>query len=88
LLGEFAGKKHEPETHAVQLRDGRSLSGTWEEIVAAMRDGSSHAGRSLAEYMATEARRGFSLTGAKIPTTDAETFLRASANAGLLRIVT
>jgi hypothetical protein len=39
------------------------------------------------EFMATEARRGYSLTGVKIPSVDAESFLRGSANAGLLRIV-
>ena len=35
----------------------------------------------------TEARRGFALTGILIPTRDAESFLRASADAGLLRIL-
>ena len=37
--------------------------------------------------MQSEARRGFSLTGMLIPTRDAESFLRGSADAGLLRIV-
>jgi hypothetical protein len=44
-------------------------------------------GRSVQEFMATEARRGYSLTGVKIPTHDAESFIRGSADAGLLRIV-
>jgi hypothetical protein len=39
------------------------------------------------EYMVAEARRGYSLTGVKIPTVDAESFIRGSADAGLLRIV-
>jgi hypothetical protein len=53
-----------------------------------MRDASRHlAGRSLQEYMSNEARRGYSLTGVKIPTSDAESFIRGSASAGLLRIV-
>jgi hypothetical protein len=37
--------------------------------------------------MSSEARRGYSLTGVKIPTSDAESFIRGSASAGLLRIV-
>jgi hypothetical protein len=37
--------------------------------------------------MMTEARRGFSITGVEIPTGDPESFIRGSADAGLLRIV-
>jgi hypothetical protein len=43
--------------------------------------------RSVEEFMQGEARRGFALTGVLIPTRDAESFLRASADAGLLRIL-
>ena len=39
------------------------------------------------EYMINEARRGLSATGKHIPTRDAESFIRGSADAGLLRIV-
>ena len=74
-------------THRI-VRDGREYSGSWEQIVRAMRDANSqYHGRSLQEYMQTEARRGFSLTGLTIPTADAESFIRGSADAGLLRIV-
>jgi hypothetical protein len=37
--------------------------------------------------MQQEARRGFSLTGILIPAGDAESFIRGSADAGLLRIL-
>jgi len=37
--------------------------------------------------MLTEARREFSRTGIRIPTADAESFIRGSADAGRLRIV-
>jgi hypothetical protein len=50
-------------------------------------DNIAFAGRTLSDYMLTEARRGFSMTGIEIPTTDAESFIRGSADAGLLRIV-
>ena len=42
---------------------------------------------SVKDFMQTEARRGYSLTGHTIPTEDAESFIRGSADAGLLRIV-
>jgi hypothetical protein len=70
------------------MSDGIEYIGSWERIVKEMREASRHtAGRSLQEYMANEARRGYSLTGVKIPTSDAESFIRGSAHAGLLRIV-
>jgi len=43
--------------------------------------------RPVREFMMNEARRGFSLTGVVIPTGDAESFIRGSADAGLLRIL-
>lgn len=74
--------------HRIMLNDGRVFVGTWERIVRAMRDANkTMVGHSLQDYMTTEARRGYSLTGVKIPSGDAESFIRGSANAGLLRIV-
>ena len=74
--------------HEVTTSDGRQFHGSWDEIVAAMRDADgTFNGRSVAEFMANEARRRFSLTGVVIPTGDAESFLRGSADAGILRIV-
>jgi tetratricopeptide (TPR) repeat protein len=77
-----------PHRHHRIVRDGREFTGTWEEIVSSMRDANAaYVGRSLSEFMATEARRGFTITGVEIPTGDAESFIRGSADAGLLRIV-
>jgi Tfp pilus assembly protein PilF len=74
-------------THRI-VRDGREFDGSWEQIVGAMRDANAqYAGRTLQEFMQTEARRGYSITGVRIPTHDAEQFIRGSADAGLLRIV-
>ncbi len=63
----------------------RTYEGTWEEIVQQMRD---YKGSDipLEQYMASEARRGYGLTGVEISWQDAESFIRGSANAGLLRI--
>ena len=88
LLADLSDSKKAPELHRVEGRNGQRCDGTWEEIVGAMRDASGGAkDRSLEEFMQAEARRGFALTGVLIPTRDAESFLRASADAGLLRIL-
>ncbi len=64
---------------------GHTYEGTWEEIVQQMRDQKA-AGLPLEQYMATEARRGYGMTGIEIPWRDPESFIRGSAHAGLLRI--
>ncbi|MFN2398011.1 MAG: tetratricopeptide repeat protein [Gemmatimonadaceae bacterium] len=88
LLNDLSEKKrHDSEVHSIAI-DAREYVGSWDEIVRQMRDASRvFAGRSLQDYMATEARRGESLTGVRIPVHDAESFIRAAARAGLLRIV-
>src|SRR6185436_12798716 len=93
LLTDLADRKGEEEPvehqqHRVMTREGRPFEGTWDDIVQKMRDSNTaYAGRSTQEFMITEARRGYSLTGVSIPTGDAESFIRGSADAGLLRIV-
>ena len=90
LLADLAEHKEPeptPSGHHIE-REGEVFQGSWEDIVRKMRDSNaSFAGRTLEEFMATEARRAETRTGVKIPTTDAESFLRASARAGLLRIL-
>jgi len=77
-----------PNSHQVTLRDGYALDGTWEEILEKMRAVNGEPrGDSLTEFMVTEAHRGKALTGVEIPTADAESFIKGSATAGLLRIV-
>ena len=93
LLTELAGQKEEdddapPAEHRIVTEEGRELSGSWEDIVEKMREASAvFAGRSLHDFMTTEARRELARTGLRIPTTDAEAFIRGSADAGRLRIV-
>lgn len=62
-----------------------AYEGSWDDIVRQMRD-RKNADVSLEQYMATEARRGYGLTGVEISSQDAESFIRGSADAGLLRI--
>jgi len=89
MLSDLAGQKlSDTLEHRILLNDGRIYVGSWDRIVRAMRDANkAMTGRSVQEFMATEASRGYSITGVKIPIGDAESFIRGSANAGLLRIV-
>lgn len=87
LLADLSGKREQVPSHDVVARDGREYNGTFDEIVDQMRSDSTLPARSVAEFMQQEARRGFSLTGVLIPSSDAESFIRGSADAGLLRIL-
>jgi tetratricopeptide (TPR) repeat protein len=76
------------ELHRVTLPSGVSYAGTWEQILRQMKDAAAEwAAGSIAEYMAETAQRSRRQTGVAIPTTDAESFIRGSAEAGLLRIL-
>ena len=87
LLADLGERQRPPAVHNVVGRDGTPYDGTWDEIVDQMRQRSSTTWRTALEFMQSEARRGLSITGRLISTTDAESFLRGSADAGLLRIV-
>jgi tetratricopeptide (TPR) repeat protein len=87
LLTDFAEQRRDGVHHRIVTGEGRQYEGSWDEIVRGMRDASSTGGRSVEEFMRTEARRGESITGMRISTRDAESFIRASADAGLLRIL-
>jgi Tfp pilus assembly protein PilF len=100
LLSSLADSKSEDElaspqidlgVHAVLTREGRRLTGSWEEIVRSLRDADLEAGHegggTLRDYMTRTAKRTYSETGVRVPSHDAELFVRGSADAGMLRIV-
>lgn len=90
LRTELAGMHKQPraEVHRVRTREGQTYIGTWEEIVAEMRDNDdAFSGRPIREFLEEAAARASALTGIKVPATDAESFIRGSAEAGLLRIM-
>jgi Tfp pilus assembly protein PilF len=89
LLSELADQRDPIEPrHRIMTREGREYIGSWDQIVREMRDANKQwAGRTVQEFRHNEARRGYSLTGIMIPTHNAESFIRGSADAGLLRIV-
>ncbi|HEY5218783.1 MAG TPA: tetratricopeptide repeat protein [Gemmatimonadaceae bacterium] len=76
------------EPHQVVGDDGINYEGSWDEIVTLMRDADrADAVATVEEYMNGRARSVLAQTGIQLPSHDAESFLRASARAGLLRIV-
>jgi tetratricopeptide (TPR) repeat protein len=91
LLTELHAMQRRPqhgEAHQVATLAGTILRGTWEEILDQMKAADREwDDATLAEYMSGLARRGQAETGVIIPLTDAEAFIRGSAEAGVLRIV-
>ena len=79
----------ERDTHTVLTPDGHRLTGSWEEIVRSLRDADMEGlqDRTTDEFMVRMSKRTFRETGVRVPHHDAELFVRASADAGLLRIV-
>lgn len=77
------------DVHTVLTKDGERLTGSWEEIVRFMRDSDMEGlqDRTPNDFMARVSKRAFRETGVRVPHHDAELFVRASADAGLLRIV-
>jgi tetratricopeptide (TPR) repeat protein len=90
LLTELHGMRTaaKADIHRVSTAAGATYVGTWEEIVLQMKDDAAEdAHGSLEAYMLASAQRGLRQTGIAIPATDPESFIRGSADAGLLRIL-
>ena len=76
------------EAHRVRTTRGVTSTGTWDEIVLQMKmDDRYWAEVSVSDYMEQVARRSRDETGVIIPADDAESFVRGSAVAGMLRIL-
>jgi tetratricopeptide (TPR) repeat protein len=88
LLTGLVEKKEVDDTHHIVSSNGMAYRGSWDEIITRMRDADTEvAGHTIEEYMQRTARRMLTATGIQLPSHDAESFIRASAHAGLLRIV-
>jgi Flp pilus assembly protein TadD len=86
--GYQAGEGAAAASHRVVTSEGREIDGTWEDIVRRLRDASGEfAGRSVSDFMTAVATRQYRTTGIRISARDAESFIRGSEHAGLLRIV-
>ena len=86
LLSTLAEKQSATDHHQVEVA-GSKYQGSWEEIVRRMRDAIGVPSNSMHEFMNEVATHGYRQTGVQIPTDSAEQFIKASATAGLLRIV-
>lgn len=74
--------------HTIANLSGKTFRGTWDEILEQMKSADREwAEAPVHEFMVDLARRGAAETGVVIPTTDAESFLRGSALAGVVRII-
>ena len=75
----------EVQAHRVRTAEGTLFEGTWDEIVAGMRD---HADPTLqvSVFMRRAARQIRERTGGVVPTDSAEAFVKAGARLGLLHI--
>ena len=88
LLTNLVDRKEEVDTHHIVSSNGTAYRGSWDEIITRMRDAEPEvAGHTVEEYMQRTARRVLTATGIQLPSQDAESFIKASARAGLLRIV-
>jgi tetratricopeptide (TPR) repeat protein len=91
LLAELPGMQRRPQVtdhHVVITLGGHTLRGSWDEILTQLKatDGF-WAEASLTDFMAGLARKGRREAGVEIPITDAEAFLRGTAEAGVVRII-
>jgi tetratricopeptide (TPR) repeat protein len=90
LLTELQGmKRRNSDMHDVELADGTKYFGTWDDIVLQMKqDDADWAGGAIADYMEAIASRSSREHGVHISITDAESFIRGIAAAGLATIMT
>ncbi len=86
LLSTLAEQRQGLE-HQIIAPDGSRFAGSWDDIVRRLRDETGNPTDSVREFMDVVSKHGFRQTGVRIPTNDAESFIRGSAIAGLLRIV-
>ncbi len=70
----------------VRTRKGAVFHGTWDEVVRQIRDAAGFSHEPPAHFMRRLAERWHERYGVHIPLTDAESFLRGAAEAGLYRL--
>jgi Tfp pilus assembly protein PilF len=90
LLVELQGmqRRQTSDPHRVKTTSGVTYTGSWEEIILQMKmDDRELAESSLEHYMQRVASRSRVETGLAIPVTDAESFVRGAAAAGMLVII-
>lgn len=84
--GRAGSAEIDDSEHVVCTIEGAQLAGTWLEIVRQLRDARGLPGETVAQFMRRKADEERDRTGVSIPSDDPESFLRAIARAGQLRI--
>lgn len=74
------------DVHVIRLNDGHQLRGSWSEIVRQMRDQAGFSHETVMQYMRRLAERWHERSGIEVPFGDPESFLRAAADARLIRL--
>ena len=74
------------QEHQIVFPDGSLVTGTWVEILAALRDADRNPDETIAEYMRRRAGEEWQRTGLNLPHLEVVAFLRAGAQAGYWRI--
>ncbi len=91
LLTELQAMQKRPVvvgSHTIATLTGRMLVGTWEELLLQLKNADREsASASVLDFMRDHARHGAAETGVVIPVTDPEAFIRGSARAGVIRII-
>ncbi|HEY0019212.1 MAG TPA: tetratricopeptide repeat protein [Longimicrobium sp.] len=80
------GAQHSPAAHRVRTAEGSVFEGSWDDIVAGMRDSCGEPAITLTAFMRRAARQIQERTGRDVPCHSAEAFLKAGARMGLLHI--
>lgn len=75
------------EEIVTRLRDAERERDARQQEHKHVQSGADSGAATLQEYMTRAARRALTQLGVQLPSNDAESFLRASASAGLLRIL-
>jgi Flp pilus assembly protein TadD len=81
-----AGESGEVPSHRVQLQQGRSLSGSWAEIVQQLLERREAGSESIAQFMRRHAGQEHARTGTALPAEDPHEFLIAGERAGYWHI--
>jgi Flp pilus assembly protein TadD len=78
--------RREIEAHRLQLPDGGTFTGTWQDLVMQICDARGEPGESVAQFMQRRAAEAHARMGVALPAEDPKEFLKAGERAGYWQI--
>jgi Tfp pilus assembly protein PilF len=78
--------RREIEAHRLQLPDGGTFTGTWQDLVMQICDARGEPGESVAQFMQRQAAEAHARMGVALPAEDPKEFLMAGERAGYWQI--